>query len=88
MAALTAVSNKDLGWGTGGLGLSVLLLISLSLLSILLVDGGGGMRGTLIVALTEFDSSISKSFSRRDASWSIEFEDLGGGAIVKVAEIF
>lgn len=63
-----SISKRDLGWGIGGLDCSVFLLLSLSLLLSILVFEGGGTRGTLMVAVTEFDSSISKSFSRRDAS--------------------
>lgn len=46
------------------------------------------IRGTLMVAVTEFGSG-SKPFSSRLASRLIEFVvGFGGGAIVNVAEIF
>jgi hypothetical protein len=76
----------------GGLDCSVFLL-SLSLLIIVVVVVVvvliGGMRGTFIVAVTEFDPSRSSPFSSREVSWLIELVvDRGGGEIVKVAEIF
>lgn len=82
----------------GGLDCSVFLL-SLSLLVIVVVVVVvliGGMRGTFIVAVTEFDPSRSRPFSSREVNWLIELllvvvvfiAARGGGEIVKVAEIF
>lgn len=94
-----SISNKDLGCGMGGLDCSVFLLsLSLLLLSVLLVVVVvliGGIRGTLMVAVTEFEFGLSELFSRREVTWLaaaaavvVVVDDRGGGEIVKVADIF
>lgn len=95
-----SISNKDLGCGMGGLDCSVFLLsLSLLLLSVLLVIVVvvliGGIRGTLMVAVTEFEFGLSELFSRREVTWLaaaaavvVVVDDRGGGEIVKVADIF
>lgn len=81
------MSKSVRGCATGLTG-SVFLSLSSILLTVLL-----GIRGTLMVAVTELASDLaskSRFFSSRDANRLIELVllGLGGGEIVKVAEIF